>query len=118
MAGGRPRIYESVEDLEKRCDEYFETCEENGDRPLLSGLAYFLGFADRSTLYEYRDREGFSYPIKRSIMRVEMAYENRLDSNNVTGSIFALKNMGWKDKSETELSGNLAIQQITGMTIV
>lgn len=34
---------------------------------------------------------------------VEMAYEHKLSSINVTGAIFALKNMGWKDKSEMDI---------------
>lgn len=76
---------------------------------MISGLAYFLGFADKTTLYDYRDRPEYSHPIKRAILRVEMAYENRLEGNNVTGSIFALKNMGWKDKTETEHSGNMPV---------
>ena len=32
-----------------------------------------------------------------------------LQIGNTTGAIFALKNMGWKDKSEVEQSGGLAI---------
>lgn len=34
---------------------------------------------------------------------VEMAYEHKLSTSNVTGAIFALKNMGWKDKSEMDI---------------
>jgi hypothetical protein len=34
---------------------------------------------------------------------VEMSYEQKLSSKDVTGAIFALKNMGWKDKSEMDL---------------
>jgi hypothetical protein len=33
-----------------------------------------------------------------------MGYEENLRANNPTGSIFALKNMGWKDKTETGLT--------------
>lgn len=71
---------------------------------MISGLAYFLGFADKTTLYDYRDREDFSHPIKRAILRIEMNYEGGLTEQSVAGRIFALKNMGWKDKTETELS--------------
>jgi hypothetical protein len=117
MAGGRPRIYESAQDFDDACESYFAECDQNGARPLITGLAYHLGFADKTTLYEYKDRPEFSYSCKRSIMRVEMWYEGNLNSNNVTGSIFALKNMGWKDKTEQELSGTLGIQQITGMEV-
>lgn len=111
---GRPLLYESPEALATQCEAYFAECEEKGERPMISSLAYFLGFADKTTLYDYRDREGFSHPIKRAILRVEMAYEQRLEGNNVTGSIFALKNMGWKDKTEVDqnITGAVPIQII------
>lgn len=104
---GRPLLYSDPTELASQCEAYFAECEEKQERPMITGLCLFLGFADKTTLYDYRDREAFSHPIKRAILRVEMAYEQRLDSNNVTGSIFALKNMGWKDKTEVEQSGNL-----------
>jgi hypothetical protein len=34
-------------------------------------------------------------------------YEEQLSGTAPTGSIFALKNMGWKDKTETEISGGM-----------
>ena len=33
---------------------------------------------------------------------VESEYESMLESKSVTGAIFALKNMKWKDKTEVE----------------
>lgn len=98
--GGRPRIYSNPDDLATKCDDYFEQCKNDKVRPILTGLVLFLGFADKTTLYEYRDRQEFSYPIKRAISRIEAEYENRLTDNSVAGTIFALKNMGWKDRSE------------------
>jgi len=106
---GRPLIYDNVETLSEKCGEYFERCLENKKRPTISGLALYLGFADKSTLYEYRDREEFSYPIKTSILMIENALEEKLTESNVAGVIFALKNMGWKDKIENEFSGGLNI---------
>lgn len=121
---GRPRIYESVEELEQAIDDYFypmvttsvETkvgtitsqpvkSEERIKKPTVTGLALALGFADKTTLYEYRDRTEFSYPVKRALSMIEQYHEEGLSENNVAGRIFALKNMGWKDKIETEHSG-------------
>ncbi len=102
---GRPRLYSNPEELAVQCEAYFAECEEKGERPMITGLCLFLGFADKTTLYDYRDREEYSHPIKRAILRVEMAYEAGLTEQSVAGRIFALKNMGWKDKTETELSG-------------
>jgi hypothetical protein len=133
---GRPRIYDTVEEIEKEIDDYFfpikreyeDTFEgrvesratkstEMISKPSVTGLALALGFADKSSLYEYRDREEFSYPIKRALTMIELKHEENLFGATVAGSIFALKNMGWKDKTEQEHSGELGIKQITGMVI-
>lgn len=102
---GRPLIYNDPLELAAQCEAYFAYCEEKGERPMITGLCLFLGFEDKTTLYDYRDRPEFSHPIKRALLRVESAYEQRLDGTTVTGSIFALKNMGWKDKTESEVYG-------------
>ena len=109
----RPRIYESAEEMEKVVDEYFEST----GKKTMTGLAIALGFDSRQSLYDYQKREEFSYIINKALLKVECQYEENLSGNNVAGSIFVLKNMGWKDKTETELSGALGIKQITGMEI-
>lgn len=105
MPGGRPRIYDDPDELDELCDSYFAVCKENKERPTITGLTLYLGFADKTTLYDYRDREEFSHPIKKSITRIENELEKKLENNSVAGVIFALKNMGWKDKTDHELSG-------------
>ena len=102
---GRPLLYSDPTELATQCELYFAECEEQKEKPTITGLTYFLGFADKTTLYDYRDRELFSHPIKRAILRVEMAYEKDLRQQACTGPIFALKNMGWKDTNRTELTG-------------
>lgn len=106
---GRPRIYNDVDELQKAVDSYFEFIVIADKKPSVTGLALHLGFADKTTLYEYRDRPEFSYPIKRGLLMVEQYHEERLDANSVTGSIFALKNMGWKDKQEIEANNTHSI---------
>jgi len=103
---GQPPYYNSPEDLQSAIDAYFldENCPNT-----ITGLAYFLGFADRQSLNDYQERPEYSFIIKRARARVEMAYEAKLSSNTVTGAIFALKNMGWKDKQEIEQSGGLTV---------
>ena len=101
----RPLIYTDPELLSKKCDEYFEQAV----KPTITGLTLYLGFESKDTLYSYRDRDGFSYPIKRAITKIENYHEQALDGNNVTGRIFALKNMGWKDKVEQDVNMNAAI---------
>lgn len=101
---GRPRIYETVEALDVRINEYFEYIKGNEDEarepepPTVTGLTLHLGFCNKSTLYDYAKRKEFSNSIKRALTLVEQSYEYNLYSKQATGSIFALKNMGWKDQ--------------------
>lgn len=111
---GRPRIYQSPEELEKVCDDYFDSL--NGSKPTTTGLALALGFCERKSLYDYADRPEFLHTIKKALLRVESGYEQALFGNSVAGSIFALKNMGWKDKTEVESNGTLNINWIEERT--
>lgn len=122
-AGGRPPIFESEDELKSKVNEYFEwvkgeretVINEKGETEerwkripehvTITGLALFLGFESRQSIYDYGEKEGeFSYIIKNARLRVENKYEQNLHQQNCTGSIFALKNMGWKDKTETDLN--------------
>ena len=105
---GRPPIYSTVEDILPALERWEERIAD-GEKPTVTGLCLALGFDSKDTLYAYRDKEGFSYPIKKALLIVENGYEKALRENQPTGSIFALKNMGWKDKTEVEQSGNLSI---------
>lgn len=97
---GRPPIYNSVEEMLPILEQWESDVKEGLVKPTVTGLTLTLGFADKSTLYDYAKKDEFSHPIKRALTIVEMGYEDALRESNATGSIFALKNMGWKDKSE------------------
>ena len=85
--------------LEAEIQEYFAS----DGKKTITGLAYHLGFESRQSLYDYEKDGQFSYIIKRARLRVEVGYEENLTNPDISaaGSIFALKNMGWKDKVET-----------------
>lgn len=104
MPAGRPRHYDDVEELAQMCESYFEQLprDDEGKRkpPTVNGLSLYLGFSDKSTLYDYRDHEKFSHPIKKSLTRIEQSHEEGLSSGKAAGHIFALKNSGWTDKQE------------------
>src|SRR5690349_15595622 len=95
---GRPLKFESPEGLEASIADYFKEITEAGEPATITGLALYLGFESRQSFYDYEEREEFSYAIKRARTRIEYEYEKKLSGNNCTGPIFALKNMGWKDK--------------------
>ena len=104
--GGRPRIYDSAEELQEAVQAYFD---DNQGNFTITGLALNLGFESRQSFYDYEKDGRFSYTIKKARLTVEAFYESKLLTNNSTGAIFALKNFGWKDKVETEHSGEMGI---------
>lgn len=113
---GRRKFYETPEKLEAKINEYFRDAEydENGvtrkepKHLTVTGLAYFLGFEDRLSLWEYGNRPEFKHVIKKAKLRIESYLEDRLYGANVTGTIFNLKNnFGWKDQQGIEVSGSL-----------
>jgi hypothetical protein len=114
--GGRPRMFETAEALQEEIDEYFksgirekEVLLKTGEKvkvpvPTISGLCYYLGFESRQSFYDYEKEEGFSYTVKRARLFIELEYEAQLQVGNTTGAIFALKNMGWIDKTQTDIT--------------
>lgn len=97
-AVGRPRLYETPEEFEQKVYEYQQHCKDSKEPVTWTGLALFLGFSSRQSIDEYLNYDGFSDVVKRAKLFVEWQYEVRLCGNNVTGPIFVLKNMGWRDK--------------------
>ena len=110
----RPRIYDNEQDFELAVDSYFAA----EGKKTMTGLALALGFDSRQSLYDYQKNEKFSYIINKALLRVECQYEENLSGNNVAGSIFVLKNMGWKDKTEQDLNlaGQLGINWVEHKT--
>lgn len=103
MPAGRPPIFETPDELQSAIEQYFD---EKKEFVTVTGLAYRLGFESRQSIYDYKERPEFSYIIKRATLWIESMYEAKLSGNNVAGSVFALKNMGWRDKVETGITNN------------
>jgi len=99
---GKPPIIKSPEELQKKITAYF--ANEEG-KYTITGLCLSLGFESRQSFYDYEKKKEYSYLVKRARMVIESYYEERLQCTTPAGSIFALKNMGWSDKSEIEHSG-------------
>lgn len=122
---GRPPIFKTPDELQKKVDEYFEYIEgeyhwdsdsdDEGnpidkkvwDRmpepPTITGLCLFLGFESRQSFYDYEKKTEFSYAIKKAHLRIEAGYERSLHfSKSPAGPIFVLKNLGWADRSVVE----------------
>lgn len=97
------KLLHSPESLEKAIQAYFNNpptrITGESETPFISitGLVLSCGFSDRQSFYDYQNKPEFSCIIKRARLMVENEYEYKLQQNNPTGAIFALKNMNWKD---------------------
>lgn len=99
---GRPRAFNSVEELESKINDYFEYCNKENKPYTMSGLAYYLD-VDRKTIVNYTKDEEYFPTIKKARDRVQMQLEENalLNKGNPTFTIFNLKNnFDWKDKIE------------------
>ena len=103
MPGGRPRLYNNVEDMQKDIDKYFKLCDKEHRPYTMSGLAYALHM-DRRSLVNYSNRDEFFLTIKDARQRVEQELEENLYRvGNNSGIIFNLKNnFSWKDTVEVK----------------
>lgn len=101
----RPKLYNSVEQMQKIIDKYFKMCDEKGKPYTMSGLACALEM-DRRSLLNYSKDEKFFPTIKKAREKVEQQLEENalLGKSNATFTIFNLKNnFGWQDKTEVEV---------------
>ena len=108
----RPRKYKTVKDMQRAIDEYFAKTKKK----TICGLTLHLGFATRQSLLNYKgytgkDGESFADTIDTAKTRIEQYYEENLVGNHATGSIFALKQFGWKDRKDIDVSGEISLKQ-------
>lgn len=128
---GCPPMYNTVEEMQAKIDEYFEKCEGTlmldddgepklnkwneviiiGAKPMtVIGLAYHLGFNSRQTLLNYQNKQDFVDAITRAKMRIEAYANERLfDKEGMGGAKFTLINNfeGYSDKKDVEMSGSI-----------
>lgn len=98
---GRPLKFESLKELEDKINEYFSVTPE--EEQMITGLAVHLD-TSRETLCDYEGKEEYSDAVKRAKERIEMAYEKRGLKVGNAFDIFRLKNMGWKDRHESDVT--------------
>lgn len=113
---GRDRVVPTPEEFERRAGAYFAECKTEDKRPTINGLCLALGFHHKGALDDYAKYEGFSAAVNKARMQLEAEWEAALAQPNVAGSIFWLKQQGWKDtqdvtsKNETTHKGEIAIR--------
>jgi hypothetical protein len=104
---GRPKKYNSVEEMQQLINDYFNYCDENKKPYTVSGLANALDLT-RQSLLNYEENDEFFDTIKRAKSKIEQFAEECLFvGSNTAGVIFNLKNnYNWKDKQEIEADIN------------
>jgi hypothetical protein len=103
---GRPMKWSSPEDIWKRAEEYFD--ETPAELYTITGLALFIG-TSKDTIWRYEKNDQFSDVIKKIRTVIENSYEVLLRNKGTAGSIFALKNFGWRDQSYIEQTGEQTV---------
>ena len=127
--GGRPRKYQTAEELQIAIDAYFKKCDktiitiqhahskgitrvETPTPYTMAGLAYALEI-DRRTLINYKNTDEFFPLIMRARDKIEQdnvtkglagVYESRINTLNLAS------NYGYATKNETDISGSLSIE--------
>lgn len=101
--GGRPRKFQSPEEMQAVLDAYFSECEAQS-RPLtVTGLAMALGLT-KPGMRNYLKRSGYSDVLLRARLRVEAYCEERLfDKDGYSGARFVLMTcFRWRTSAEQE----------------
>lgn len=107
---GRPPIHTDPAEVERLCIDYFLQALSESKPPTITGLTLHLGFAHKQTLYDYADKPEFTDSIKKAITKIEQFHEEKVaGGDKCVGNIFVLKNFGWKDRVETEVTGSQTI---------
>lgn len=98
---GRPRKYSAkqIKEISQKLEEYIETAEI----PIVAEFAYKNNIL-REALYDYPE---FSTLLKKLIAKKETVLEKGMLSGDLVPSaaIFSLKQVGWSDKQQTEITG-------------
>ena len=109
--GGRPRLFKSPEEMQKRVDDYFENPPmvkvpvsgklEKYPVITVSGLVMALGFTERHGLDNYEGYgEEFYSTVKNAKSRIAEYYEAQGQYGNGRCSSFMLNNLGFSSKTE------------------
>jgi hypothetical protein len=118
---GRPLKFKTVKDLATKIEDYFNKTKI--EDWTITGLAIHLD-TFRDVLIDYgsgkydtidgTEDKTFSNTIKKAKHMVEHSYELDLKKHGRTGTIFALKNFDWKDKSEVDqnVKGTISLSDL------
>jgi uncharacterized protein with HEPN domain len=103
---GRKPLYTNPQDIIDKAEQYKIACEADNEQMTICGLARTLGFADRISLLDYRNKPEFTTAIKKAVNLVGESIEKlMLTGKNPGGPIFWWKNHGMTDRQEHNFQG-------------
>lgn len=110
--------FKSPEEIRTKAAAYFAGRDAKGAIYTMTGLAMALG-VNRETLWEYasgmatsgnaeivENKRPFTDAVKECTDRVRVAWEELLAGRTPVGAIFWLKNHGWADRVEQDVTSN------------
>lgn len=115
--GGRPRAFNSPEEMQRLLDEYFEIKSGHKKTVILkdgtlvevpypepvhiAGICAYLGIT-YETLGQYQKQDGYSEPITRAKLMCEEYAVNMCFKGNNKADFVLQNNFKWRNRSETE----------------
>ena len=105
-------VLELPQELRERIEVRSGEVKQKPERLMLMAIE-----SSCSALDEYAQRPEFLNSVKKAKLRVEMEYEKALHSRNPSGPIFALKNFGWTDKQDVEVSGGVKVKTLADLML-
>lgn len=108
---GRPMKYTAPQ-AQKLIDTYFQNCDDTDTPYTISNLALALDTSRRGLCNWCERDDALGAVVKRAKWRVEAAVELlMLKAKNPAAMIFWLKNFGWSDRQEVEVSGSFDVME-------
>jgi len=93
------RTYKTAEELRQAVNLYFDECDDNQSPYTISGLCLHIGFT-RDAFFRHTYDTELGDVVNQARLLIEQQHELRLlTTKKPTGTIFALKNLGWSDRS-------------------
>ena len=111
---GRPLKFPSVEELQKKIDDYFDDRDATGKPYTITGLALWLDASSRECLLNYQEKDDYFDTITRAKLRCQEFAESQLyTAKSSNGPIFALKNYGWSDARQVDIQNTTKTITVT-----
>ncbi len=100
--------------MDKKFEAYFKDCKKRNQPPTVPGMAYYLGFMSRSSIYAYKKKARFKYVVSRALLRIEHTLSEmitRTDIKQVKGVQYILNNMfrkSYSDKQQIDIHADIS----------